>query len=134
MSQVRIIGAKPPNSVKAPLYTRDVPVERTPVGKISDSAAGATPTKLATNKHTMACTTIRVGNVGSAFNHRNSGSTAMNSSPALKPKLTRRPIRSDQDPNHTQPMTKGILPISDAPKAWAALKPNVSARCTYVGR
>jgi hypothetical protein len=31
--------------VNAALYTKEVPVERTAVRKISDSAAGATPTK-----------------------------------------------------------------------------------------
>jgi hypothetical protein len=40
-AQVTIIGAKTPKIVKAPLYTKDVPVERTEVGKISESATGA---------------------------------------------------------------------------------------------
>jgi len=31
------MAANPPNTVNAPLYTSDVPVERTPVGKISDA-------------------------------------------------------------------------------------------------
>src|SRR5271163_4241446 len=74
VAQVSNRGAKPPNSVKAPLYTREVPVERTPVGKISDKADGATPTKLATRMHTRHCTTMSVGRVGSAFSHMNSGS------------------------------------------------------------
>jgi len=43
-AQVNIIGAKPPKIVNAALYTKEVPVERTAVGKISDSAAGGTPT------------------------------------------------------------------------------------------
>jgi len=34
--QVKIIDAKPPNIVNAALYTKEVPVERTAVGKISD--------------------------------------------------------------------------------------------------
>src|SRR5271155_3229702 len=99
VSQVRIIGAKPPNSVKAPLYTRDVPVERTPVGKISDKADGATPTKLATRVHTMDCTMIRVGSVGAAFNHMKSGSTETSSSRALMNRLRSLPMRSDKVPN-----------------------------------
>src|ERR1700686_5432400 len=123
MSQVRIMGAKPPNSVNAPLYTSEVPVERTPVGMISDSAAGATPTKLATSRHTIDCTMIRVGNTGSAFNHRNSGSTKTNRSAALRDKLSRLPIRSDKEPNQTHPATKGILPIRDAPRR--GLAPNL---------
>src|SRR5271163_4940879 len=101
VSQVRIIGAKPPNSVKAPLYTREVPVERTPVGKISDKAAGATPTKLATSRHTMDWTTISVAKVGAALSHRNNGSTSTRSSVALRNKLRRLPSRSDREPNHT---------------------------------
>ena len=50
LNQVNIIGAKPPNRVKAPLY-REVPVALTPAGNIYDSAAGTTPTKLATRIH-----------------------------------------------------------------------------------
>src|SRR4030081_2919579 len=124
------MGAKPPNSVNAPLYTRDVPVERTPVGKISDKAAGATPTKLATNTHTMHWTMIRVERLGSALSHRNKGRTKPSSSVAHRNKLRRLPTRSDREPNHTHPMTKGILPIREAPKACRALKLNVSGCCT----
>src|ERR1700689_3742905 len=103
VSQVRIHGAKPPNRVNAPLYTSEVPVERTPVGKISETAAGATPTKLATGLHTMDCTINRVEGTGSALSHRNSGSTRANSSDALMNKLRRLPIRSQKEPNQTQP-------------------------------
>src|SRR5580704_10137096 len=108
VSQVRSVGEKPPNSVNAALYTSEVPVERTPVGKISDSAAGATPTKLATNMHTIAWTTISVGSVGEAFSHKNSGSTKARSSAALRNKLRRLPIRSEKDPNQRHPSTKGM--------------------------
>src|ERR1700730_7416908 len=103
MSHVRIMGAKPPNTVNAPLYTSDVPVERTPVGKIYDRAAGATPTKLATSRHTIDWTTIRVRSDGSPFNHRNNGRTRTSSRAALIPKLRPRPMRSDKEPNHTHP-------------------------------
>src|ERR1700689_1364894 len=109
MSQVRIMGAKPPNTVKAPLYTSEVPVERTPVGKISDNAAGATPTKLATRGHTMHWTAIKVGRIGDAFSHINSGSPSTSRSEALKNKLVRLPSRSDSEPNQTQPTTNGML-------------------------
>src|SRR5258708_6964457 len=109
------MGAKPPNSVKAPLYTRDVPVERTPVGKISDRAAGATPTKLATSRHTMHCTMIRVDRSGSALSHRNSGSTDTSSRAALRNRLLRLPIRSDREPNQTHPKMKGSRQPQDCP-------------------
>src|SRR5450631_2906309 len=130
VSQVSIIGANPPKKVNAPLYTKDIPVERTPVGKISDNAAGATPTKLATNMHTIDWTMMSVNNVGSAFNQRNNGHTKINSRAALMKRLVRRPMRSERDPNQTQPTTKGTLPIKEAPKACLALKLNVSGCCT----
>src|SRR5580658_8881051 len=91
VSQVSIMGAKPPNKVNAPLYTSEVPVERTPVGKISDNAAGATPTKLATRVQTMHWTAIKVGRMGDAFNHMNSGNTSTSRRKALKKRLVRLP-------------------------------------------
>src|SRR5581483_1359218 len=109
----------------------DVPVERTPVGKISDSPAGATPTKLATSTQKLLSTHTRVAVVGLALSHMKSGSTHTSSRTALVASMRRRPQRSDRFPQITHVGTNRRLPIRDAPKAWRAVK--WKETCTYTG-
>ena len=59
-------------------------MERTPVGKISANAAGATPTKLATRMQTRHSTAIKLGRVGCPLSHMNRGSSKAQSNAALK--------------------------------------------------
>ncbi|MCY1525665.1 hypothetical protein D9M68_606500 [compost metagenome] len=66
-------GAKPPRTVTAVLYDKDMPEERTEVGNTSDSAAGATPTYMATIRQNSDCTTMSAPCVCEAFSHIMSG-------------------------------------------------------------
>src|SRR5579871_191831 len=125
VSQVSTVGAKPPNTVKAPLYTIEMPVARTAVGKISESAAGATPLKLDTSTQMSACTTRSVAKVGRALSQRKSGSTRTMSASEARARLRRRPIRSESAPKSTQPVTNRTLPMRAEAKACCALKPKV---------
>src|SRR5579862_9895919 len=109
----------------------DMPVERTPVGKISDRPAGATPTKLATSTQKALRTQTRVAVVGLALSHMKSGSTHTSSSTALVVSMRRRPSRSERFPQITHVGTNRKLPIKEAPNAWRAVKWKES--CTYTG-
>ncbi|MNT95872.1 hypothetical protein D3C72_2378400 [compost metagenome] len=84
-------GANPPSIVTAVLYDRDMPEDRTAVGKTSDSAAGATPTYMATIRQNSDCTTISVVWVCDTFSHIISGYTAISSSSAAARSTVRRP-------------------------------------------